>query len=355
PCNVNVVGFWANVEAFERYGMEPPPEYWDVETFERTGREFVKRANPPGQRRTVFFSSSPLGELGDRLLTALHRSLGLSIFNETMTRCTLDDERYVRVLAMIYRWVHVDHLMPTAADEASFATQAGYGGATLSLFQSGNYATVITGRWFLIRVRDFQNPPRVSVSNFPVFEFPNAVIRARTAGVYAGSKHPDLAVLFLAYLASESYNMQIVRDADALPPNPIFTRTDAYLRPADHPNEWGAHEIPAEAAKTIAISDSNSPFVPRATVERILRQGREEVLANLSSPSEAARTTARRINEEIDRRLENSSDLRKRYDSLVECQAEIERRRKAEEKVPLEWITDPFHRRYYSHQGWGEN
>ncbi len=52
----------------------------------------------------------------------------------------------------------------------------------------------------------------------------------------------------------EDYNMQIVRDGDALPPNPKYVETDAFKRPPDYPNEWGCHEVHSEAAQTIAIT-----------------------------------------------------------------------------------------------------
>ena len=41
-----------NVDTFRRVGMEPPPREWNFETFERIGKEFVRRANPPGERQT---------------------------------------------------------------------------------------------------------------------------------------------------------------------------------------------------------------------------------------------------------------------------------------------------------------
>ena len=45
PCNVNVMGLWVNVETFAKLGLEPPPPQWDFATFERIGKEFVRRAN----------------------------------------------------------------------------------------------------------------------------------------------------------------------------------------------------------------------------------------------------------------------------------------------------------------------
>ena len=354
PCNVNVAGYWVNVDTFAKVGMEPPPREWDFDTFERIGKEFCRRANAGKPRPTIFFANSTGGWMGDLQITTMHRSLGLSIFNETATRCTLDDPRYAQVLARIHKWTYEDNILPTAADEASFSSESGYGGSLLSLFQHGHYAMVSIGRWCLIRVREFKNPPRLSVSRFPYESFPTALIGTRPAGVYKAGPHKHLAVLFLAFLASEDYNAHIVKDADALPPNPAFTHSEAYRRPAGRENEWGCHEVPVEAAQTIALGRSYSPFVQMSTVSRHTYRGREQVMAGKATPAAAARETAARINGEIQRNLRESPTLRRKYDELAAIQAKIDERRKAGRKVPVAWIRNPFHRRYYAHKGWLE-
>ncbi len=352
PCNVNIVGFWINADALAQVGMEPPPREWDFETFEAYGKEFIRRANPPGERHKIFWCNSTRNFGGARWITTMHRSLGLSRFNETMTRCTVDDERFARVNRLLYKWTFEDRIVPSAADEAAFDAEGGYGGAMLSLFQSGNYASIIIGRWCLIRIRDFANPPRLSESYFPYDpHFPNAVIGTRAAGVYAGGKHKDLATLFLAYLASEPYNRTIVEDADALPPNPAFTQSEEYLRPKGRENEWGCHEVEVEAAQTIAIPYENSPFVQDAAVERIFTQGYDKIMANMATPEEGGREIARRIDEEIQLTLKKSETLRAKYETLLAKQQKIDERLARGEKVPLEWIDNPFHRRYYAAMG----
>ena len=212
----------------------------------------------------------------------------------------------------------------------------------------------VIGRWCLIRFRQFEKPPRVSASHFPYGQFPNAVIGTRAAGVYAGSKHVEKAKLFLAYLASEAYNYQIVTSADALPPNPQFTRIEEYLRPAEFPNEWGSHEVPSEGAETIAIAASVSPFVPSATVDRYKKKALDEVMADMATPEQAAREAARRIDEEIQLTLKESPSLRRKYEEYSALQEKIDRYREEGKKVPLSWIKNPFHRRYYLSQGWAE-
>ena len=351
-CNVYVMGLWLNVDTLEKYGMEKPPQTWDFETFERYGREFVRRANPPGERQTVFFMNRIEHSF---LVKTLHRSLGTSEFNETLTRCTLDDEGYTKTLERVYKWTYVDHIAASAAEESAFSAESGYSGIGLALFNRGNYASYVIGRWCLIRLRQYDKPPRVAVSHFPYGEFPNTVIATRSAGVYAGSKHIDLATLFLAYLASDEYSYQIVTSADAMPPNPEYTRIEEYVRPALYPNEWGSHEVSAKYAQELGIATAVSPFVPTATVGHNTTRALGQVMADLISPQEAAREAADRINAEIELTLKESPSLRQKFAELTKVQNEIDRYRREGRKVPLKWIANPFHRKYYQAMGWADS
>jgi multiple sugar transport system substrate-binding protein len=326
---------------------------WDWDTFEQRGKAFVAAANVPGERRKVFFTSG----IGRDIMNVLRRSYGLDIFNETLTRCALDDPRYVQTLERIRKWT-LDRLIPTAADAASFATEAGFGGQgggpALQLFNSGNYGMVLIGRYALIQLRQF-GAMDLSVSEPPYAEFRNALIGTRAAGIYAGSKHKDLAKLFLAFLASEEYNSHIVEDADAEPPDPKQTQTEAYLRPPAHPNEWGCHEAFAKAAVQIAIPPSASPFVLPGVVERLDDDAFQafSTSGRLSAPA-AARLAATQINNEIDRTLRENPSLLPRYQELLQRQKKIDAYRAQGKKIPLDWIENPFHRRYYLFKGWAE-
>ena len=351
PANVSVHGFWINLDIFERLGMEPPPRRWDIATFEEIGRQFVARANVPGQPRHRYF----VDNYGDpRFLRTLHRSFGTSEFNETMTRCTLADPGFVRVLELIYKWTFEDHLFPSTAEQQSFPAESGFTGVQMSLLNEGTFGMVIHGRSGLVRAREFEDPFRVGHSYFPYVEFPNCVITNRVVSLYSGSKHKREATLFLAFMASREYNEHIVRIADGLPPIPRYAKTALFNRPEEHPNEWGAHEPLVEAAETLAIATSISRFVPRATVDRIKGRMLERVMSDLATPQEAAREAQDRIEEEIRRTLKESAGLRRRYEELSRLQEQIDARRETGRPVPAEWIDNPFHRRYYATMGWLE-
>lgn len=351
PCNAAVNQYWVNQDTFAALGMDAPPLFWDVETFERIGREFVQRANPPGERQTIFFASAP-GNSFPTFAAVMMRDKGQDVFNETGTRSLLAEGAFAAVLERVYRWTYDDGLFPTAADEASFTAASGYGGANLSLLISGNYGMILIGRHLLVRLREISDPPRVSVSQIPCNDFPNAMMVSRAATVYQGSPHKDLAALFLAFLAGEVYNLNIVNNADALPPNPLYADVDVFHYPPEHPNEWGSHTADFETAKTIALAHSHTPYIPSSVVNAEIRRAYESVMAGLLGPEEAAEIAARRVNAEIDRTLRESETLQADYAERQALQQQIEDRRAASEPVPVEWLYNAFHRRYYAHQGW---
>ncbi len=349
PDNVDTALYWVNQATFRRYHQPIPPRTWTFAQFQRRGLAFVRAANPPGATEPVFFANSVNTGV-------MRRSLGLSAFNETLTRCILNDPRYIRVLRLMYRWTFVDHLLPTPAQQASFATQEGYGGAGFQLFNSGQYAMFYVGRYMLIQLRKFYRttgPIPLAVSDPPYGEFPNSSLDMRGAAIYTGSPHKQLAEYFLAYLASRTYNMQIVRDGDAEPPNPIYTRTREFLNPPQYPNEAGCSGAFAQACATIAIPFAYSPFVQAATVQRIVNgQAETGFIAGIYTARQAAQLAAERINQHMADNVRASPRLRRLYAKLRRRQNRIDRLRRAGQKVPLRLIANPFYRRYYAWKGW---
>lgn len=346
PCNVYVVLCWINKKTFEKYGQPIPPPRWTVEEFEKAGLAFVEKANEGKKRREVFFVNYVDGNI-------LMRSAGLDIFNETLTACVLDDPRFVKILKLQYKWMYVDHLVPSSADLSSFSTESGYGGSTFQLFNNGNYGMVQCGRYALIQFRKFGRMS-LAVSEPPHFEYPVAHTSTRSCGVYAAGKNRELAKYFLAYLASEDYNMNIVMDADALPPNPEFTKREEFIRPKDYPNEWGCHEMFARSALEIALTASRSPFVLIGAVYRHLGFYQDQFMNNRATAEDVARLATARINEEIQRSLQENPQLQPLYNERKEIQKKIEAYRAEGRKVPSAWLFNPFHKKYYRDMGWTE-
>lgn len=346
PCNVSVGLYFVNKKTFEKYGIEIPPARWDTDTYERIGKQLVDAANKPGERRTVFFAE-------DVRTIDMYRSLGLSVFNETLTRCTINDPRFIRTLKLKYKWTYEDHLIPSLAERVGFDTGAGFGGPKLQLFGRGNYGMVTGGRWLLVQLRKF-GAMDMSISEYPFFPggMPNTTFYTRCAAVYKGAEHRDLAVLFQAYLASAEYNQQIVKDADALPPNPKYADSEAFRNPPDYPNEHGIHQPFHEAALHIAIAVPASPFVLKAVHQRHLREAEDAFMNDRLTAEKAAEQAAQRINAEIQRTLKEQPKLRPDYERRVALQKKIDALRAEGQPVPIEWIDNPYHRKWYEYNGW---
>jgi multiple sugar transport system substrate-binding protein len=98
PRNTSVSLYWVNLKTFRDLGLPPPAQNWTPDEFEDLGRRFVAAANPPGTRQRAYFADNISRD-------ALRRDLGLGIFNETGTVCTLDDPRNVAVLERVRRWM----------------------------------------------------------------------------------------------------------------------------------------------------------------------------------------------------------------------------------------------------------
>jgi len=373
PCNVVAPLYFVNRATFRQHGVEPPPNggRWTIEEFERLGKTFVAKANAGLPRPTVFFADQVP-------LEVLRAGLGGSSMNETCTRPTLDTPENLRALQLVHKWTHEDRLLPSAADRQSFSVDAGYGGQNPQVFVSadparGQFALHWSGRHQLIGFRDInaarvkrgEPPLDLGVCEAPHGGFPNTTIGTRAAMVYAGGPHPRLATLFLAFLASEEYNQQIVADADSLPPNPRYTESEAFRNPPGRPEEHGLHEPFARAARETAVGNTYSPFVLGATFARIEGSEREAYMFNRKTAERAAADMQRLIGAEVDRNLTENVRLRPLYDKLWARQQEIDRLRERlreleasgaavpdEARIPLDWIENPFHRTYYQRKGW---
>lgn len=346
PCNVFTNMYWVNLDTFKKYGMDPPSQRWTLEEYEQMGLEFIKRANPPDHTGTrVFFD-------GGANVYLIHRSMGLSRFNETLTHSLFNDPRYADAFKLKKKWMDLQ-IIPSRAQMEAFDVTAGYGGPVMQLFNRGDIAMFSMGRYALIQLRRF-GALNMTVVEPPHGGFPSTDLHTRCAGVYVDSNSKEAALLFLSYLASEDYNTLIVRDADALPPNPYYTTLEEFQRPPDHPNEWGVHKPFADAAASIAITTPVSPFVLDSIVTRVHQQAEEQALYGTGTVEEATMRAYNKIEEEIKRTLEEHVHLRDLYEQFSKDQETIDQLRAEGKKVPARLIRNPYHLAYYRAQGWLE-
>jgi multiple sugar transport system substrate-binding protein len=348
PCNVYCSMYWVNLDALERHGIELPSRDWTWEEFETLSKQFSERANEGLQHRTFFLTNRV------ELMTLI-RNRGLDLMNETLTASTLDSPVLIEELERLHRWTYDDRILPSKADLASISTEAAHGGAAPQMFRMGNYGMFLTGRWALCQMRLFDDFDQLRLAVLPPPDggFQNTSAGSRAAVLNAGSKHPDLALYFLQFLASPAYSQTIVDSADAMPPIPAMTETEDFKRPPGFTNEWGCHEVFSWGLNELGVPVSHSPFISTKITRRELGDAEEAVMAvpSLRTAAEAASRAQRRINERIESNLLENPELRPAYAAALQRQTEIDRRKAAGEKIPRALITNTFHELYYEAQG----
>jgi len=351
PRNVASSLFWINRDTFAAHGLKEPEYIWNWDEFERLGKQFVEAANPPGTRQRSYFTQLMPPNF-------LRRGLGLSIFNETMTRCTLDDPRNAEVMRRLKRWTNDLHLIPTLAEQTAMTADVGRAGdAWFYLFSTGRYATLYLPRWGLIRLRPL-GKLNMRIVIPPTSGFPNTEFSSGFIAGYAGTKYPEHVQRFQQFLTSKSFNVLVAESGDSLPPVPGYVHTEEFMRPPEHPEEWPLADVFAVAAPEFGITICRSPFVPSNVITRpitgIDSSVIDEVIAGRVEPEDAGRIVAQRVDQEIARNIEHNEPLRAEYERLLAVQAQIDTLRAAGKKVPAAWITNPFHLIYYQAQGWLE-
>ena len=194
---------------------------------------------------------------------------------------------------------------------------------------------------------------KLAVSEDPHCEHPMSYAQTRATAVYAAGKNKEYAKYFMAFLASEAYNMNIVVDADALPPNPEFTKTEAFLRPPDRPEEWqhpwgSVHGVYADIMEELGVPLEFSPFVLDVMASRIISETTDKFMNKMLSSRDATALMQKLINDELRLSLLEDSSKVPLYEERLARQKEIDRLKANGEKIPLSWITNPYWRKWHT-------
>ena len=348
PRSVQPSVLWVNVDAFEEKGLPLPPKTWSFEEFEELGKRYVEFSNKPGEYQTVYFTK--YWGLWD--ITILLRSMGVDMFNETLTGSNWDSPESKEIYTMLYRWMNELNLLPTGAEaKALTAGSSSTSRWDINLFAQGNFALTMGGQFSLMYYREV-GPTNLSIIEFPHKTYRNTMLYACSSAVYKGSKQKDLAVYFLKFMASDTFNRGIIEDPDGLPPVPKYAFEETYSHPVDYPNEWGLHDELRDALMDLGIPFSYSPFIQASTVTRRHSIAFSNLLADRLSIEDALNELAVSIEQEMVRYMTESKGLKEKYEKQLQNQAEIERLRLEGELVPLKLISNPFYRQYYLDMGW---
>lgn len=349
PRSLSMAAFFVNRDLFRKLGMEPPPYRWDFATFEKIGAEFNRRANP-GSKREYFFTDAI-----QQAPFVLRRSLGVSYFNECLTRSAVNDARTARSFAVYKKWRDEMHLFPTPAESSSFVGEQGLGTAAVQLFNKGYFGMLSTGRHTLIPLRTMKCNFDLSASEHPNGGYPNAFLGCTVVVLYKGSPNREWAKYFLAFLESEEYNHYIIEDADTIPPVPSYYKTEAYARPKKYPNEWALHQNLARAADEIGVSREYSPFTLKVgdylRAETKIFDG---FMTGVYSAEKAAELLAQTIDKGIEESLKDHPELKEKYAAAEARQKQIDAIKAKGGKIPLALVDNTFLKKYYQDTGLGE-
>ena len=126
------------------------------------------------------------------------------------------------------------------------------------------------------------------------------------------SPHRLEALHWLQYEASAEYNNLINAQADGVGPVMKYTQTPQFLHDPHYPEET-YNAIWANMQK-LAVGDTPSPYVTGEVSNRIVITQLDLIKQNLQSVPDALHDAAQQINAEIQETIQESPELKKRYD-----------------------------------------
>lgn len=305
PTNCSPIALFYNKDLFDRLGVPYPRDDWTWEAFVDTAKRLTRKR--PGGRGYASFGVMALS-LEDCIWTA-----GGHVFNENATRCTLDEPGAIRGARLYHDLQYVHHVMPTAAEENAMSSSGGWGTGTLNYFMGGHIGMLASGRFAMIQWR---NTPGLRVGVVPM---PRDRVRVnklawRSTGINRNSPHIEEALLFLEFLASPEYGMQIHSSADGIAAFPLDPHIPGYPNDPRYPDEtqnalWLEQMAYARDSELTPLA---SPFV----TQRILENTRELIRTGQQSPEQAMRDAAREINRLISINVSRDPVIRKRYEDI---------------------------------------
>ena len=352
PCNGSSATVWINMDTLNRFGVKEIPEDWTPEDFERIGKEYVMRANEGLQRQEYFFTQSLDSGAGVSLLTNIVRSKGYDLYNETLTRCVADNDIFKKYIKLFYKWTerrrrrvdeHRERLWRRGFLELHFRQICDGGDGALlpdPLPRSAGREEQGSGQ-------------RGQGAEFPdqLRHPPASPVRVQELHLrHPGSKQPELAKLFMQFLASKEYNRYIVERGDGLPPNPSLVMEELKAIPKTRPNEGNVNLQEVEWAMTIGIPGNFSPFVKSGS-PNWLQSSINQYFNNRMTLDEAVKNIETRYNMEIETSKKANPRMMEAWKKDWAIQQKIDEYKKAGRKIPAEWIKNPFYLKYYREKG----
>lgn len=303
PTNAAANAVWFNRSIFDAAGIPYPKG-------SLTWKEFL----PLAQRLTVRDASGRATQYGFLMdwWYWKHFLLGFggTIFSPDGTRCTLGEPAAVSAIQLMHDLVYKYRVTPSPNDEASMATQGGWGSGTVAAFGAGRGAMALGGRWWLATLRPF---PGLRLG---VVESPYGTVRAygavgRATLVNKNGANVKRAMDFLVYMAGPEYNRLIDAQADGIAPFKRFAYEPEFLHDSRYPDE--TYNDVWRSATERSLPVDASPFVNGQVVETIVNKQLDLVKIDAKSPHDAMAEAARQIDEAMQETLQDDPTLRAKW------------------------------------------
>lgn len=297
PSNVYGTVLFYNKAVFDRYGVPYPPRRWTWDEFVELGTHLTRKARAGGDG---CFAAMGLHwyelvlQAGGRMYTA------------DGTRCVLDGPESQEAFRFYYDLMYTHHLMPTPPQQASMSAEGGLTADFIGWFGAGRLAMVRLGSWGVRVLQRYEHlRDKIGVCHLPYKRRAVSLIGAKTCAINRGSANREGAVRFLRYLASETYNRQVVRSRDSLPPVPGYVDAgDAFSAIVSEAIE---HGVVAEV----------SPLINPLVALRLVGSEIELMLAGVKGPQQACIDAAGAVNGRIYRNLIKYETFRMRYRAIA--------------------------------------
>jgi len=307
PTNIAVDAIWINKDLFDAAGDPYPKGPWTWDAFLRVAQRLTLRDDRGRIKQFGFLCDW-------WYWPQFVMQWGGRIYSPDGARCVVDSPEAIAAVQFMHDLMYKYHVMPTPVDEASMATQGGWGSGTISYFGTGRGAMAMGGRWWLCTLRDYGR------LNLGVVESPYAkrrILRSYTRATLVNRYSPrrEQALDFLVYEAGKAYNDLINRQADAVAAVIRYNYTPEFLHNPEHPEE-DYNEVWREVVK-YGRPDDWSPFINGQTATRILDKQMDLVKNDQKPVPEALRDAARLVNEEIAKTLDMDPSLRLKYYRLT--------------------------------------
>jgi multiple sugar transport system substrate-binding protein len=246
------------------------------------------------------------------------RQWGGSTYSPQGTRCTLDSPQAIAALQFMFDLVYTHRVSPSPVEEASMASQGGWGGGNINLFGGKRIATTGGGRWWLMSLRQFSGL-ELGVHEMPHAEHRTFLSYGKSVMINARGRHRAEALRFVRFLSTGEYHELLHDQADGLGPVRSAAFTDRFLFNPAFPSEtqnavWRDAMLHAEPEQTSLFTNSQ-------VVQRLVNEQLDLLKNRLKTPEQAMRDAARNVNEHIRQTLEQDPELRERYLELVRAGA----------------------------------